>query len=314
MKPFIHTALAAALLSTTAMAAQADHGYSLSLELGHVQSDIDQDIAYAVNTVNNGLFATDLGNGALTGIRFSMPLADNLDLSLRYRGTALDNDDTASTGPDSCNIGATLGRHSDCWDAARFTVDTESTQIDVAVEFPLVREGNAQLTPFVGVRYLDSSQAMHTDHFYDDGYSTYTSNLVDYDSYGLFAGVRGQLGLGERLTVNASLSGGKQWGERSVTVYDYNLYGPMGPYEFRGAEFAHDQDSLSPWVAEAELSLGIRLGENAPTLELGYQAHYVEDLIDSRNTNTDVAPLANTIGGSQSLWQHSLFARVRLAF
>ena len=49
------------------------------------------------------------GNGELTGIRFSMPLADKIDLALRYRGSVLENDDTASTGHDSCDIGSTLG-------------------------------------------------------------------------------------------------------------------------------------------------------------------------------------------------------------
>ena len=315
--------LIAAVLGTTAFATTthandtqtmtSQDGYSLSLDLGYVKSRSNVDVPFAYNSSTGGTYNDGLGDGSLAGVTFRMPLDDSMGLSVRYRGTALENDTTVSTPSGSCNIGPTLGLIADCMDASRFDAQTNTDQLDIAIDFPMAQEGSFKTTPFIGVRYLQSSQDMSTDYFYDGGFSDYTTNNADFKGYGLFAGVKTRMELSESLYLSGSLSAGKVWGERDLKVSDYELNGPVGPFTVTNIQYAHTETNLNPWTAEVELAVGFDFGDDAPTLEVGYQGNYVQDLIDTRNTNNDGAP-ANSIGGNSSLWENTLFGRVTFAF
>ena len=310
--------LAAAILGATAFGAHAEdtevastNGYSLSVDVGYVQSRSDQNIQFAYNSSNNGVYEADLGDGSLAGITFRMPLGDAMGLSLRYRGTSLQNDQTVSVGSGDCNIGPTLGLITDCWDASRFDAETTTDQIDVAIDFPMNQDGTFQFTPFVGVRYLNSEQDMYVDYYYNGGVTNFITDANRFNGYGLFAGIKTRMDLCESMYLSGNLSAGKLWGDRSRTVYDYEIDTPGATYS--DALFGHRSASLNPWTAEVELAVGFEFGDDAPTFEVGYQGNYVENLIQGSSTNPDAVP-ANSIGGDRSLWEHSVFGRVTFAF
>jgi len=310
--------MAAAILGTTAFAAHAadtevakDNGYSLSVDVGYTQTNSGETIPFAYNNSNNGVYDADLGDGSLAGIAFRMPLGDAMGLSVRYRGTALQNDKTVSVASGACDMGPTLGLITDCWDASRINAETSTDRIDVAIDFPLNQDGTFQLTPFVGARYLDSQQDMYIDYYYDTGVSNFITDSNRFNGYGLFAGINTRMTLCDHMYLSGNISAGKLWGERSRTVYDYEIDTPGATYS--SALFGHRNATLNPWTAEVELAVGFELGENAPTFEIGYQGSYVENLIEASSTNPDAVP-ANTIGGDRSLWEHSLFGRVTFAF
>ncbi|HEY9037261.1 MAG TPA: hypothetical protein VIM96_11180 [Pseudomonadales bacterium] len=313
--------LIAAVLGTTAFATTthandtqtmtSQDGYSLSLDLGYVKSRSNVDVPFAYNNNTGGTYHEGLGDGSLAGVTFRMPLDDTMGLSVRYRGTALENDTTISTGSGACDVGPTLGLINDCWDASHFKAETTTDQFDVVVDFQLAQEGSFKVTPFVGARYLQTSQDMYTDYYYDSGVSNYITNASDFKGYGLFAGVKTRMELSESMYFSGTLSAGKVWGERDLKINDYELNTPPGT--FSSAAFAHTESNLNPWTAEVELAVGFDLGDDAPTIEVGYQGNYVQDLIDTRNTNNDGAP-ANSIGGNSSLWENTLFGRVTFAF
>src|SRR5690606_12188930 len=104
----------------------------------------------------NLLYTQNLGDGQLNGIRLTLPAGERVAVALRYRGSALQNDRNAQVGAGDCDISPTLGLISDCWDAARFEIETRTDQFDFALEFPLNRDGSLQMTPFIGARLLRS--------------------------------------------------------------------------------------------------------------------------------------------------------------
>lgn len=293
---FAKRALSVVMIPAAACAfsAHAATEFDFSLSGGMVNGDRSDDIPYAYDSDTQQTITGDLGDGLSFGAGVGVTVDDTWRIALDYQqnrmdSTAVYDSDLAATN--DCNIQPVQGFVDDCFDNANYDVETKFWTVDLVAGYKMTL-GSAEVTPYVGLRYLDYEQDISTDYLYPGGFENFATNQHDYSGFGPKIGVDLFTGIGStQFFVEGGLAVARiMTGDRKQDVYELRTIG--GSFLLDNAE--SEERDIDPTTIEASVKLGYDF-RNGTRVGLGYRYHRISDLLDTRTTNED--PAADEFSG-----------------